>query len=310
VFEPNPEFLKNAPAAAKNFPDADKAEKQAGETEEKSASGAETSSNVSVASPELEVKVLQLLNNVNALSGEQIAIVKTADGKIQVKGIVDAKKRKDEILNSLAEVRGNPAVSVNIQTAEEAAKNKPSKDKDTNLENISVESRNSIPASDALRDYFSAQGVSEEKIESEIRRFASGALAKSSQVRRSALQMKQIAERFSAAELEKMDEATKNNWRRLVKQNAASLAQNSEGLRSTLRGALNIASANSGANVDAASDADLIRAAKRLFDLSLLLDRDVRSSFSSGARGGALSVKSAAFANNLGEIIALAEKLR
>jgi len=311
AFEPNPEFLKNVLTAGKTIDDADKSDKPSEESEPKTVSPAENSSSAAAATPELEVKVLQLLNNVNALSGEQINIVKTADGKIQIRGIVDAKKRRDEILTGLAEVRGNPSVSVNIQTAEEAAKNKPVKGGDAaNLENLTVESRNSIPAGDILRDYFSAQGVADEDIESEIRRYASGALAKSSQVRRAALQMKQIAERFSVAELEKMDEATKNNWRRLIKQNAANLAQNSENLRNTLRGALNIAAVNTSANVDPASDAELIRAAKRLFDLSLFLDRDMRTSFSSGGRGGALPVKSAAFAGNLGELIALAGQLR
>lgn len=160
-----------------------------------------------------------------------------------------------------------------------------------------------------MRKSFSAQGLSDEKIEAEIRRFSSGALAKSSQVRRNALQMKQIAERFSPAELEKMDEATKNNWRKLIKQNAASLAQSSEGLRNDLR-ILNIDAGNSGGSVNSAGDAELIRTVKRLFELSLAIDRDVRASFSSGGNRDNVPVKSAVFANNLGEIINLARQLR
>ena len=306
AFEPNSEFLKNVLSAGKN--DVDKFEKPIDETNLKSTTPAENAA--LAATPELEVKVLQLLSNANALSGDQINITKTADGKIQIKGIVDAKKRRDEILGALTEIRDNPAVLVNIRTAEEAAQNKPAKNIDGALESVSVESRNSIPAGDVLREYFSAQGLTEENIESEIRRFASGALAKSAQVRRSALQLKQIAERFSVAELEKMDEATKNNWRRLIKQNAAVLAQNSDGLRNNLRSALNVTAGNSNAGVNPADDAELIRASKRIFELSLAIDRDVRASLSAGGRGGALPVKSAVFANNLAEINTLAEKLR
>lgn len=306
AFEPNAELIKNVTVAGKTNSETEKIKELTNESEPIS----QPNSAPITATAETEVKVLQLLNNVNALSGDQINIIKTPDGRLQIKGIVDAKSRKDEILNALQEVRGNPAVSVNILTAEEAAKNKPSKNVDGTLESISVESKNSIPASDILRNHYSAQGLSDEKIEAEIRRFASGSLAKSSQVRRSALQMKQIAERFSVAELEKMDEATKNNWRKLIKQNAANLAQSSESLQNELRNTLKIDAGSSGGNVNSASDAELIRTAKRLFELSLSLDRDMRASFSSGGNRGNVPVKSTKFASNLAEIIGLARQLR
>jgi hypothetical protein len=310
AFEPNPEFLKTATLAGKTNPEIVNSEKLPESVEESKAALPAENPAAAAATPELEVKVLQLLNQVNALSGEQIKITKTPAGKIEIRGIVDAKRRRDEILGALSEVRGNPAVSVNIQTAEEAAKTKPAQKSDGTLESITLESRNSIPAGDALREYFAAQGVSEDRLEAEVRRFASASLAKSSQVRRSALQLKQIAERFSPAELEKMDETAKTNWRRLIRQNAAVLAQNAESLRGDLRGALNIAAGNSSGNVDSSSDADLIRAAKRLFELSLAIDRDVRAPFSAGGGRGAAAVKSAGFAGNLAEIIGLARQLR
>lgn len=310
AFEPNPEFLKTATIAGKTNPEIVNSEKLPESVEESKAALPAENPAASAATPELEVKVLQLLNQVNALSGEQINITKTPAGKIEIRGIVDAKRRRDEILGALSEVRGNPAVSVSIQTAEEAAKTKPAQKPDGTLESITLESRNSIPAGDALREYFAAQGVSEDRLETEVRRFASASLAKSSQVRRSALQLKQIAERFSPAELAKMDEPAKTNWRRLIRQNASVLAQNAENLRGDLRGALNIAAGNSSGNVDSSSDADLIRAAKRLFELSMAIDRDVRASFSAGGGRGAAAVKSAGFAGNLAEIIGLARQLR
>lgn len=307
VFEPNAEFLKNGLSAVKTTSET---EKQGQSTNANTAQeNGKTEVSSTGVSPETEVRVLQLLNSVNALSGEQINIIKTPDGKIQIKGIVDTKKRKDEILNALAELRGNPAISINIQTAEDAAKNQSSKNNNGTLESISVESNYSIPAGEILRNHFAAQGLSEDKIETEIRRFASNVLAKSSQVRRSALQMKQIAERFSPANLETMDETTKNNWRKLIKQNAANLAQSAENLRSDLR-VINIEVGTSGGNVNAANDADLIRAAKRLFELSMAIDRDVRASFSSGGTRNNVPVKSGGFAGNLAEIIGLSRQIR
>lgn len=260
---------------------------------------------------ELEVKVLQLLNNVNALSGDQINIVKTPDGKLRINGIVDARNRKEEILNALAEIRGNPAISVNILTPEEASKNKSvNRDAET-IENVTVESRSAIPAGETLRNYFSKSGSADEKIEQEIRRYASGVLSKSSQMRRAALQMKQIAERFSTAELEKMDEPTRANWRKLVRQNAGNLLNQSEGLRNELNPIFNVNGGAGGGSVNTASDADLIRAVKRLFDLSVAVDKDVRSSFSiSGGNSNNVPVKSGKFDSSLGEIINLSRQFK
>lgn len=308
VFEPNPEFLKNVKAAGKTVQPIETGEKSSEEIGAKETLPTENAP-TATATSELEVKVLQLLNNVNALSGDQINITKTPNGKIQIKGIVDAKSRKDEIINALAEIRGNSSVSVNIQTAEEATKNNSSKSATETLESISVESKNSIPAGEILRNHFASQGMSDDRIETEIRRFSANALAKSSQIRRSAVQMKQIAERFSPSEIDKMDETTKNNWRKLIQQNAANLAQSAENLRGDLR-VLNIEAGNEGGNINSANDADLIRAAKRLFELSMAIDGDVRASFSNSGRNRNVSVKSAKFSGNLGEIIGLARQIR
>ncbi|HQU84181.1 MAG TPA: sigma-70 family RNA polymerase sigma factor [Pyrinomonadaceae bacterium] len=309
VFEPNPEFVKNIKVAGKTVQQTETGEKPLEEIAGKETLPTENAPTATTATSELEVKVLQLLNNVNALSGDQINITKSPNGKIQIKGIVDAKSRKDEIINALAEVRGNSSVSINIQTAEEATKNNASKTPNGTLESISVESKNSIPAGEILRNQFASQGMSEERIESEIRRFSSNALAKSSQIRRSAVQLKQIAERFSPSDIEKMDEATKNNWRKLIKQNAANVAQSAENLRGELR-VLNIEAGNGGGNVNSANDADLIRAAKRLFELSLAIDGDVRASFSNSGGSKNVSVKSSKFSTNLGEIIGLARQIK
>lgn len=307
VFDPNAEFIKQTDKTKTSKIETGKEENISPEVVETEATS--SSSNTNAISPETEVKVLQLLNNVNALSGDQINILKTSDGKLQIKGIVDAKNRKDEIINALAELRGNPSVSINILTAEEASKNKSAKKGETTLESVSVESQNSIPASEILRNHFSAQGLSDEKIENEIRRFSSNALSKSSQVRRAALQMKQIAERFSVAELEKMDEPTRINWRKLIKQNASNLAQNSENLRNDLRSTLNIDTGNGGGNLNKSSDAELIKGAKRLFELSLSIDRDIRSSFSSSSGNNKnVPAKSAKFSNTLAEIIGLSKQ--
>jgi RNA polymerase sigma factor (sigma-70 family) len=316
VFEPGKELFKQSTVAAANNRGIETEKQEQSQAESNQAVSAEKSPNAPTpaATQELEVKVLELLNNANALAGDQISIVKTPDGKLRINGIVDARSRKEEILNALAAVRGNPALQINILSAEEAALNKSGKRGATApgaIENVTVESRNAIPAGAALRNYFSGGGLPDDKIDAEIRRFAGSVLAKSSQMRRAALSMKQIAERFSVSDLEKMDEPTRSQWRNLVRQNAGNLLRQSEALRNDLRPIFDNNSTGAGGNVNPADDADLIRAAKRLFDLSLAVDRDVRSSFSlSNGSSGNVPVKSGKFDNSLSEIINLSRQFR
>lgn len=312
--EPGRELIRQSAVIAASNHQIEKTEQEPLQEQSNQSVNAEKGASAAAAMQELEVKVLELLNNASALAGDQINIVKTPEGKLRINGIVDARSRKEEILNALAPVRGNPALQVDILTAEEATLKKSGKRGATSpgaVENVTVESRNSIPAGDALRNYFSGSGVPDDRMEAEIRRFASSALSKSSQMRRAALSMKQIAERFSISDLEKMDAPTRSQWRKLVRQNAGNLLLQSEALRGELRPVFNNNSTGAGGNVDIADDADLIRAAKRLFDLSLAVDKDVRSSFSlSNNSSGSVPVKSGKFDNSLSEIINLSRRLR
>jgi hypothetical protein len=81
-----------------------------------------------VATAELEIEVLRLLNQANADLGEQIAAKRAPDGTLLVSGIVATEKRKAELLQALSPVAGHPAVRLEIQTVNEAvARQKPAK---------------------------------------------------------------------------------------------------------------------------------------------------------------------------------------
>jgi len=69
-----------------------------------------------VATAELEVEVLRLLNQVGADFGEQLSVTHTPQGTLRVEGVVETDKRKKEILAALAPVKSNPAVRVELQT--------------------------------------------------------------------------------------------------------------------------------------------------------------------------------------------------
>ncbi|HEU4794399.1 MAG TPA: zf-HC2 domain-containing protein, partial [Pyrinomonadaceae bacterium] len=73
-----------------------------------------------VATAELEIEVLRLLNQAGADLGEQVSATRTPDGLLRVEGIVETEVRKNEILRTLEPVRNNPAVRIEIKSVAEA----------------------------------------------------------------------------------------------------------------------------------------------------------------------------------------------
>ena len=66
--------------------------------------------------------MLRLLNQAGADLGEQINVTRTPEGRLQVEGIVDTEKRKDELLRALAPVHNNAAVMIDVKSVSEAVR--------------------------------------------------------------------------------------------------------------------------------------------------------------------------------------------
>jgi len=79
------------------------------------AASAESPNSANVLAAEIEAQYA--LHRVKACMGESIEILPTPSGKIEVRGLVDSPKRKEEVLTAL---RGVPFVSLNLQSLEEA----------------------------------------------------------------------------------------------------------------------------------------------------------------------------------------------
>src|SRR5260370_32369454 len=75
-----------------------------------------------VATADLEVEVLRLLNQAGADMGEQVNVTRAADGQLKIQGVVETDQRKAEILHALAPVVANPSVQVEVKTVAEATK--------------------------------------------------------------------------------------------------------------------------------------------------------------------------------------------
>lgn len=269
VFEPDPELLGNAGMRGRG---------DAGNLSV-SPSLLVSPSVPLVASAELEVEVLSSLNRVNALLGEQLGVERTLDGTLFVSGIVETRDRKNEIVQSLQRFAGNPAIKIDIRTVAEAeARRKQRSSANTTLEEIQV-AQPTVPAEAELRAYFSGRGLSRDQIEQQIKQLSSRVINGSTRARSHALAIKQIAERFSMADLQVMQPTARTQWRTMIIQHAESFNRELEQLRLELGPLFPTSGTAGGALSEIKSDYDIANAAKRLFELEVANDVALRRSF-------------------------------
>ncbi|HEY2970875.1 MAG TPA: sigma-70 family RNA polymerase sigma factor [Pyrinomonadaceae bacterium] len=264
-----------------------------------------------VATAELEVEVLQRLNQVGAFLGEQLSLTRTSDGSLLVQGILETDQRKSEILRALGDVAHNPAVRVQVETVAEAQKRETRRSPGSiTLQGVQV-TGGSVPVEADLRNYFSSKrGFSGEALDQEVRRFSTRIFNRSIQVRLRALALTQIAERFSPADLQTMDREAWAKWRAMVNEHARAFRREVGMLRHELEPIFPALSSET-SGMEISSDADLARAARRLFEISAANDEGIRRSFSVSADNSkATAVKTESFWRALSSAESLAEKIQ
>ncbi|HLA12249.1 MAG TPA: sigma-70 family RNA polymerase sigma factor [Pyrinomonadaceae bacterium] len=304
VFEPEPALLGSSAL------ESDKA---------KSVVAADAASSTAapfLATPELELQVLKQLNQADALYGEQISLTRTPEGRLRVQGIVETDTRKTEILQSLTPVRRNPAVQFQVETVAEAAdrqaRQRAASNSPTEIGTVEVEAESAIPAAVELRAYLSKQrGFSGGALDEEMRRFADRVMARTRQARRHALALNQIAQRFSADDLQALDADSRNQWRAMISQHARNIQQELEALRRELQPAFpSVAGDEGDAGIEITKDADFARAGKRLYELASTVDEAIGRSFSISSGGNVTApVRTNQFSRSVRSAMSLAAKI-
>jgi RNA polymerase sigma factor (sigma-70 family) len=256
-----------------------------------------------IATPQLEIEVLKLLNQVGADTGEQVFVRRASSGLLQVDGVVDTLERKKEILQALAPVSSNPAFRARVETIDERVAREagagPAREPVT-IEKIEPTS-NSIPLESELRLYFSAQGVPATQLDSEVQRFCRTVLGHSSQILQHAGSLMNLTGRFTPDELRSLDSEARAKWLNLIHRHAHALRQNVVLLRRELGSVLAQSPSDAFAEEAIRDDVMLSQAINRLFNSASAIDITVRSSLSlSTNTSQAAKIKGAQFWRSLG----------
>jgi DNA-directed RNA polymerase specialized sigma24 family protein len=236
------------------------------------------------ATAELEVEVIRLLNQVNALSGEQLDLTRTAEDLLLVAGIIDTDERKQEILRALDPVSNNQSVKIMIETPEEAAKRQAPQPAQAVISEFRVADK-VPPAYPELRRYFTEQGTPSDQLDQALERFGDTAMSRARRARQHARAMREIAGRFSPKQLSALDEQALAEWRSMIRDHAQAFQREAAALRRELEPVFLRHTSTDSANetqieTELASDAELARAVGHLASLWKFVDESVREAFS------------------------------
>jgi RNA polymerase sigma factor (sigma-70 family) len=254
-----------------------------------------------IATADLEVEVLRLLNQAGADLDDQTSVTRAPEGRLRVGGLVEDKKRKDEILRALGPVINHPAVKVEIETVTEASRRQQRSLEIpgvTSVERVEV-AGGRIPVSAELSKYF---GKEEGQADEEVRRFASRVLNRSSLALSRAGTLKRLVGQFSQEDLRTMSPEARTKLLALVRSHARSFEQETRSLRQELQPIFfpDISSVEASGGMELSDDESLQRAIEKLFRLASANDRALRSAFSISAENAQTpAVKSSQFGREL-----------
>ncbi|MGH9962443.1 MAG: hypothetical protein ACREBC_35895, partial [Pyrinomonadaceae bacterium] len=243
-----------------------------------------------VATADLEIEALRLLNQVGADLGEQIVVTRTAEGMLLIAGLAETDQRKSQIVNALSPIAGNPAVRIYIQTVTEAATEQ-TRTKATpspSVRKIEI-AGNTIATESELRAYFI--GKSKDTDEA-VRQYAARMVNLSGRGMDHLWAMKRLLNQFSPKEIQALTPEARVKLLELVRAHARSYEQTTASLRAELRpiffSGQSIAGTSEGAGMTPVDE--LAELVNQLFELGSSNDRIVRSAFTSSADGAMTTV--------------------
>jgi RNA polymerase sigma factor (sigma-70 family) len=265
----------------------------------------ETSAVESIASPELEIEVTYLLNRIRADLGEQVTLTRTPGGALRVEAITETEQRKSEILRALIPVQHNPAVRIEVSTAEEAARRIKEKTPEREIDGREVEISNTrSPADNELRKYFNER-VESDAADDEIRRYTARVMNHSRQALLRAAALQKLAKRFSLEEIKSLAPDARAKWLTMVQEQATGCQTAISSVRAELQRVFPASGASGNAREE-----DLQTAADRLVQLSYANDDVIRRAFTVSAESGSGQLFSRDFWQSLNAAEQLAKEIQ
>jgi DNA-directed RNA polymerase specialized sigma24 family protein len=170
---------------------------------------------------EVLLSVLDALDRVGALLGEQVQIRRIADGMLAVDAVLDSEARRAEIANSLNEALGTRGVSMHLVTLAEAAQASSTtrRDAPAKVKELVIGSDRGQDQAEIAR-YVAGRVNDSARAPDETSHFIARAQEQSRQMRRHARALRMIVELLSGNEASSLPQKERNRWADMVRSHA------------------------------------------------------------------------------------------
>lgn len=186
---------------------------------------------------DLEVSVLNLLDQVDALVRNQVTVRRAAPGTLLIQGLVDTDERKQEIAGALAPLAPSSTVQVDIHTAAEAEEQQlmaPSTRLHVQEVEVAADAQDGNPD---IRRYLAQTPTvhrSGKQVEDEVNRFSYSVYNHLAEAQLEASALRQIVESLSVAEFNSMTPKSRRQWQALVRKHAERTQHEMRAVRESL----------------------------------------------------------------------------
>jgi len=257
----------------------------------------------SVASAELEIEVAYLLDKAKAERNEQIQLLRNKNGSLRIDGVVETSTRKNELLQMFTPLVNNRLVSINIQAADSVS----TQDLKNNIAWSTAPTTNSIVERIAvdreLREYLlkTRSGQSHgNDLDRDVNAFASQIVNRSYRALFHAVELKQLAVRFSVTDMRNIRAESRSKLHEMVRTHAEAFSREYSILMKELAPIFRRQGSSAvGEENHINNDEQLIAAVQKLYRLARINNDKMRSAFTVSTQNSSLEINSERFWNDL-----------
>jgi len=253
------------------------------------------SANTNLATADLEIQVAYLLDAAKADRNEQILLTRDSDRRLRIEGVLETKARKDELLHALGPVSTNPAVIINLHSAEEVTAATPLRDLKSTQTSIYTDK---IPLDAELREFLSHSDpkAAQRELSSLVNTLASQVVRRAARASFQSVELRQLISRLSPTDLSTLSPDAREKLLSMLHTHANLFIREYSLLRTDLQNILHPKSSFATTeSMSISNDRELVLATQTLETLSRRNDEAIRSAFMISAESSSEVIRSNQF---------------
>jgi RNA polymerase sigma factor (sigma-70 family) len=171
---------------------------------------------------ELEISVLYQLHTLGADTGVPIEVLRSSDGRVHVSGTVPTDALRDQIARQLSRLAAHELLDLRIVSSRDLKLTAGGFHGSVPIEAYEV-SQPGFAADERIRRYFSAQGLSGDRLDAAVAQFSRDALQHAQRALQHAYALDRLGDSVSAEELRTMRLPAQKEWTGMVDSHATGL---------------------------------------------------------------------------------------